>query len=107
MKNPSNSLDCLGLVDSRNTEPSGDNILLAGKLANNVSVMPGETKSGVGCIIKHVLTNDPQALVLSLVDLIHQFDNSQPVSMKRAQSDTSTAAVGTALPSTLQSLCTN
>lgn len=92
-----------------NEEPSGDNILLGSKLANNVTVQPGEVKSNVGCIIKHVFTNNPQALAntSALVDLIHQLNSAQPVSMKREQGDTTTALVIDALPTALQNLCGN
>jgi hypothetical protein len=90
-----------------NEEPYNDTILLGAKLPNNVTVQPGQTISNVGCIIKEVLTANPQPLANTggLVDLIHQIDSSQPVSMKRAQDDSSTALVMNALPSPLQNLC--
>jgi hypothetical protein len=90
-----------------NEEPSGDNILLGGSLADNVSVAAGQTKLNPGCIIKHVLTANPQTLQAALIDLIYSISSSQPVSMKRSVGDTTTAQVGTALPSTLQNFCSN
>jgi len=92
-----------------NEEPSGDNILLGAKLVTNLTVQPGETKTNPGCIIKHVLTSNPQSLAntSALVDLIHQIDQSQPVSMNRVPGDDTTALVTNALPSALQNLCGN
>ena len=90
-----------------NEEPSGDNILLGAKLANNITVLAGQTLTNVGCIIKNVLTPNPQnyANTSGSVDLLHQVNSAQPVSMKRAQNDNSVALVVTALPNTLQNLC--
>ncbi|MCI0455140.1 MAG: hypothetical protein L0Y68_09115 [Candidatus Dadabacteria bacterium] len=90
-----------------NDEPSGDNILLGAKLVTNLTVQPGQTKTNSGCIIKNAHTSNPQSLAntSALVDLIHQIDPSQPVSMARVPGDNTTALVGNALPSTLQNLC--
>jgi hypothetical protein len=88
-----------------NDGPSGENILLGAELATGINVAPGQTASNVGCIIKTFATNDPAGSMMSLVDLLHQVNSDQPVTMKRAASDSSTAAVGDALPSVLQNLC--
>ena len=90
-----------------NAEPGADNILLGSKFAHNVTVAAGQTLNNVGCIIKNVLTSNPQSLVSTtgFVDIIHQLENDQPVSMKRAANDSSVALVTTALPSVLQNLC--
>ncbi len=92
-----------------NVEPSGDNILLGAKLVTNLTVQAGETKTNPGCIIKNALTSNPQSLAntSALVDLIHQIDQSQPVSMSRIPGDNTTALVVNALPSALQNLCGN
>jgi hypothetical protein len=88
-----------------NEGPSGENILLGSELATGINVSPGQTVPNVGCIIKTFQTNNPAGSMLSLVDLLHQQDSDQPVTMQRAASDNSTAAVGDALPSVLQNLC--
>jgi hypothetical protein len=90
--------------------PSGDNILLGSKLVTNLTVQPGQTKVNPGCIIKHALTSNPQALAntSALVNVTHQQSASQPVSMFRVPGDTTTAVIiGPALPATVQNLCGN
>ena len=94
--------------DSTNNDDAGsDNILLGPELAHNITVNAGQTLNNVGCIIKNVLTSNPQSLVSTtgFVDIVHQVDKDQPVSMKRSANDTSVALVTTALPSVLQNLC--
>lgn len=93
--------------ETSNEEPNSDNILLGSELANNITVAPGATVTNLGCIIKHVLTPNPQSLANTsgLVELIHQIDQSQPVTMTRIAGNTSVALVSNALPSSLQGLC--
>jgi hypothetical protein len=98
-----------------NEEPAGDTTLLGGQLITTLTVQPGETLTepkGVGCFIKHVLTNSPEDLAhtTSLLDLKYTIDDSQPVSMHRGSGNTSTAIIiGDALPNApnvgLQQLC--
>lgn len=90
-----------------NEEPSGDNVLLGAKLVTNLTVQPGQTVNNPGCIIKSVLTSNPQSLAntSALVDIVYNISQSQPVSMNRAAGDNTTALVTNALPSTLQNLC--
>lgn len=88
--------------------PSGDNILLGTKLVTNLMVQPGQTTTTPGCIIKHALTSNPQALAntSALVNLTHQQSASQPVSISRVPGDTTTGVIiGPALPATVQNLC--
>jgi len=92
-----------------NEEPGADNILLGPKLAHNITVLAGQTLTNVGCIIKEVMTPNPQDYVNTsgFVDLLHQTNSAQPVTMKRASNDNAVALVTTPVPSTLQNLCDN
>lgn len=94
--------------NTSNEEPGADNILLGAHLAHQVTVPAGQTVNNPGCIIKTVLTANPQdyANTSGLVDILHQINQSQPVTMKRAPSDLDTGIViNAALPSLLQSKC--
>lgn len=94
---------------------STQNILLDSQSINTLSVAAGTNVSaspGLGCIIVYARADDPSEInnTSSLVELFHQIDPEQPVSMTRAADDTSTAIIlGAALPSApnvgLQQLC--
>ena len=81
------------------------NILLAALNVTTVNVGAGQTKMVNGCIIKDALTSNPQALVSAQVPLSYQIDPAQPVTMTNLAPNGIVAAVGNALPASLQSLC--
>ncbi len=70
-----------------------------------LTVQPGETKIKPGCFIKHALTPNPKLHVGALVPLLHQQDQSQPVTLTRSPNDKTTAQIITAVSETLKQTC--
>ena len=95
-----------------NVAPGAENVLLGPKIVTSSTVHPhtgiSDFNAGLGCFIKNALTSNPQNLASTtgLVDLIHQVNQEQPVTMQRRTTNTQVKLIETfATPDFLQHLC--
>jgi hypothetical protein len=83
------------------------NTLLVGQNLTTVNVAAGQTQNVNRCFIKQALTSTPTSLVSAQVGLLYSETTDQPISMNNLAPNGAVAAVGNALPNTLQSLCSS
>lgn len=83
------------------------NILLGGQNLTTANVAAGQTQNVSRCFIKQALTSNPASLVAAQVGVLYSETTDQPISMNNLAPNGAVAAVGNALPNTLQSLCSS